>query len=143
MSTINRSALLPFSAQQIYNLINDVESYPQFLDGCVAVEVFHRDEQSMQARLDLAKAGLHFSFITRNTLTPPVKVELALVDGPFTDFHGEWTLSPLSEQACKVSLSLQFTLAGKVLGLAAKTLFNPLANNLVDSLVKRAYQLYK
>ena len=143
MPSINRSALLPYSAEQMYALINDVAAYPQFIDGCVGAEVFYQDEGTMDARLDLTKAGLKYSFSTRDTLTPPLKIALALIDGPFSDFQGEWVIDPLSDTACKVSFSMKFSMAGIVGSLAAKTLFSSLADNLVDSLVTRAHQLYQ
>ena len=143
MTEISRSALLPYPAEKIYGLINDVLAYPEFMDGCVGVEILSADEQHMEARLDLSKAGLKYSFTTRNRLSPPSSVIMELVDGPFESFAGEWTVTPLNEEACKLSLQLEFTLAGRVLGLAAKALFNPMADNLVDALVKRAHQLYQ
>lgn len=142
MVEINRSALLPYSAQQVFGLINDVEAYPEYMDGCVGVEVLGRTEQWMEARLDLSKAGLQYSLVTRNRLLPPHSVAMELVDGPFDEFSGLWTVKPLGPDACKVSLALEFTLANRVLGKAAKVLFKPMADNLVDALVKRAQALY-
>lgn len=138
MTTINRSALLPFSAERVYGLINDIEAYPQYMDGCVGAEILFQSESMMEARLDLSKKGVKYSFTTQNQLEAPVLVKMQLVDGPFSRFQGEWRIKPLSDKACKVSLTLEFTLAGKVLGLAAKALFNPMADNLVDALVRRA-----
>lgn len=142
MTHIQRSALLPFPVQQVYELINDVESYPHYMEGCVGSKLLSADEHSMEARLDLAKAGLTFSFTTRNLLEAPHKITMRLVDGPFSRFNGEWLLQPLSDEACKISLKLDFTLKGRVVALAARKLFDPLANNLVDAMVKRAQYLY-
>ena len=143
MSTqIQRSALLPFSAQQLYQLINDVQAYPQYLDGCVGAELISSSDAHMEARLDLAKAGLKYSFTTRNSLTPYQSIVMELVDGPFNRFQGAWTITALSEQACKINLDLAFELKGKVMALAAKKLFEPVANNLVDAVAKRAKQVY-
>lgn len=137
MADINRSALLPYPAQQVYELVNDVESYPQFMDGCVGAEVLKQTDEYMEARLDLSKAGMKYSLITRNRLQPPMSITMELVDGPFENLSGCWTVIALSDDACKVSLELHFTLASKVLSFAAKALFNPMADNLVDALVKR------
>lgn len=143
MPELNRSALLPYPAEAIYALINDVAAYPQYMEGCVGAEVLVQSEQEMEARLDLAKSRFRYSFTTRNRLTPPSSVVMELVDGPFETFAGEWSIIPLSDTACKVTLHLNFTLQSKALALAAKALFNPMADNLVDSLVKRAHQLYR
>lgn len=142
MTEIRRSALLPYSAEKIYALVNDIESYPLYMDGCVAAEVLQHDEARMEARLDLAKAGLKLSFTTRNTLEPYRRVAMTLVDGPFDNLEGEWLLLPLAESACKVSLHMHFALTGKLVGAATRQLFNSVANNLVDAVVKRAGQVY-
>lgn len=148
MSEISRSALLAYPIKKVYRLINDVVAYPQYMDGCVGAEIIAEGDDFMEARLDLAKAGFTYSFTTRNCLfepasTAPHRIEMELVDGPFNQFSGLWTLLPLGESACKVSLDLQFTLTSKVLGKASKSLFNSMADNLVDALVKRAHQLYQ
>ncbi len=142
MNDIRRSALLPYSAEAIYQLINDVEAYPQYMDGCVGAEILSADEGSMEARLDLSRAGIRMSFTTRNTLTPPRSITLALVDGPFDKLSGEWQLLALGDAACKVSLHLRFALSGALVGAATRQLFNSVANNLVDALVKRANEQY-
>lgn len=148
MTEINRSALLPYSASQIYDLINAVDDYPQYMDGCVATEILQLGQDAdgidfMQARLDLSKAGLQYSLTTRNRLLPPHQVQMSLVDGPFEKFSGLWTVQALGDSACKVSLALNFKLSNRVLSKAAKVLFNPMADNLVDALVKRAHYIHQ
>lgn len=143
MAVINRSALVPFPAELMYQLVNDIESYPKFMEGCVGAQIFARGDDWLEARLDLAKGGLKYSFTTRNRLRPPREIDLTLVEGPFEFFSGRWEFHALAENACKVTLHLEFEMAGKLLGLAAKTLFNSVANQLVDQLVKRAQQLAK
>ena len=142
MTEIRRSALLPYSVDTIYQLINDIEAYPQYMEGCVGAEVLMRSDEMIEARLDLAKAGIKLSFTTRNELKLNRSVSLKLVDGPFDDLRGEWTLLALGDEACKVSLHLHFVLANRIAGAATKQLFNSVANNLVDALVKRANVQY-
>ncbi len=142
MTSISRSALLPYSAEQVFDLINDVGRYPQFMDGCVGAEVLSEDTQSMVARLDLSRGGVNQSFTTRNSLTRPTEIRLELVDGPFESFGGRWVLLALNEHACKVSLFLNFTLTNSVLSVAAKQMFNSVANTMVDAMVKRAKSIY-
>jgi ribosome-associated toxin RatA of RatAB toxin-antitoxin module len=147
MTDISRSALLPYAADKVYQLINDIAAYPQFMDGCVGSQVLREFEEepgqlSMEARLDLAKAGFKHSFTTRNRLLSN-RVEMSLVDGPFDKFSGHWLLLPLSDSACKVSLDLEFSLNSKVLSAATKALFNGMADDLVNALVKRAHHLYQ
>ena len=142
MTVIERSALVPYPAAAMYQLVNDIEAYPQFMDGCVGAQILHRDADSIDARLELSKGGVHYSFSTRNRLLPPERIELTLLEGPFERFAGLWTFQALSPQACKVTLHLEFEMSGKLLSFAVKTLFNSVANQLVDALVKRANSLY-
>lgn len=142
MTTISRNALLPYSAEQVFDLINDVACYPQFMEGCVGAEVLSEDEHAMVARLDLLRGGVAQSFTTSNTLKRPSEIRLELVDGPFEHFVGRWVLLSLNEKACKVSLFLNFTLSNAVLSVAAKQLFNSAANTMVDAMVKRAKSIY-
>ena len=142
MSSIERSALLPYPARLLFDLVNDVEQYPQFLAGCERAEVLERHPDSMVARLYLARHGIRFSFTTRNLLVPWERVELSLVDGPFRRLSGEWRFQVLSEQACKVTLRLQFELSNRRLGMATERLMSSGAADLVDAMVRRAKQLY-
>ena len=143
MTSVKRSALVMHSAAQMYSLVNDVSSYPQCMDGCTGVEVFEHTDSSMLARLDLKKAGVKLSFMTRNRLQAPEKIEMTLEDGPFKTFRGLWEFKPLTDQACKVSLDLEFEFSNRGLGLASSNLFASVANNLVDALCQRADLLLK
>ena len=138
MTSIHRSALLPFSAPQLYALVNDVEAYPQYMEGCVGAEVIHTDQRHMEARLDLARGGISQSFTTVNELRPYESIRLTLKDGPFDYFDGAWRFQSLAEQACKVSLDLEFMVRGGLLSVAAAKLLDRVTGNLVDAVVRRA-----
>jgi ribosome-associated toxin RatA of RatAB toxin-antitoxin module len=142
MAHINRSALLPYPAQAIYELVNDIEAYPQYMDGCVGATILKRDDDVIEARLDLARGAIRYSFTTRNRLDAPKSIQMDLIDGPFTQFEGRWFFQTLNENACKVILDLQFSMSNSLVSLAAKKLFDGVANNLVDALCKRANALY-
>ncbi len=142
MSRIQRSAIVPYSAQQMFDLINDIPAYPQFMRGCVAAQVLERGDNWLLARLDLARAGIKQSFTTRNTLDPPRSVKLALHEGPFTELHGEWCFEALAEDACKVELCLVFHFANTLVGLAAGKLFEQVASDQVEVICRRARAIY-
>lgn len=142
MTVIQRSALLPYTADQVFQLVDDIEAYPQYMDGCVGAQVLSRDNGRVDARLDLARAGITQSFATRNLLQPPHTIELELLEGPFDSFSGRWHFRALGDAACKVSLDLEFTLGSSVLGAVAAKLFNSVTSHLVDSISDRARQLY-
>jgi len=141
MTTIRRSGLLPYSAKAIYDLVNDIEQYPQFMDGCVGAEILHRDEGTIEARLHLSRAGITHSFATRNFLTEPESIRMELIDGPFEQFAGCWRFKALAESACKVSLEMEFSFSNKLLGAAAGKLFDSVSSNLVYAVSKRATQV--
>ena len=137
-TSIQRSALVLHSAQAMFDLVNDIEAYPQYMDGCTGAEVMSRDEKEIIARLDLRKAGISHSFTTRNHLSAPQLVEMTLVDGPFSYFQGVWQFKALQENASKVSLDLEFAFKSGMLNKAAGKLFTRVADNLVAALVQRA-----
>lgn len=142
MTRIDRSALVMFSAQQMYDLVNDIESYPQFMHGCQNAKVLSRSDSEVVGELTLGKAGIQHSFTTRNTLKPGEEMTMHLVEGPFKKFGASWRFQPLGENACKVTLEMDFDVAGGLVGYALEKLFNHSANTLVDSVVSRAKQIY-
>ncbi|AXR06877.1 type II toxin-antitoxin system RatA family toxin [Salinimonas sediminis] len=142
MPSIQRSALVNHSAQAMYDLVNDVESYPQFLPGCKDSKVVEQDQDSMQASLLVAKAGVKQWFTTKNTLEPARHIHMQLIDGPFRQLTGGWTFSPLSDEACKIELNLQFEFTSKLTELAFGKIFNALASSMVKAFTERAKQVY-
>ncbi|AOS95667.1 Ribosome association toxin RatA [Microbulbifer aggregans] len=142
MTQIERSALVMHSAEKMFDLVNDVERYPQFLPGCRGAEVLHSDEHTLEARLDLSRAGIRQSFVTRNRLQRPASMDLELVDGPFSEFSGRWEFKPLSEEACKVQFSLSFSIRNPLMAAAAGKLFSELANQMVGAMSARADEIY-
>ncbi len=142
MTRIDRSALVMYSARQMYDLVNDIESYPLFMQGCQKARVISRTDSEVIGELTLGKAGLQHSFTTRNTVKPGEEMCMGLVEGPFRTFGASWRFQPLAENACKVSLQMEFDFAGGLMGFALEKLFNHSANSLVDSVVERANLLY-
>lgn len=142
LTTIQRSALVLHSAEEMYNLVNDVASYPAYMDGCCGAEILERGEDFMVARLDLRKKGVSYSFTTRNSLKPCEEIAMQLHSGPFKQLRGTWLFKALSPQACKVSLNLEFEANSGLMGVAATSLFAGVANNLVAALTGRAAAVY-
>ncbi len=126
----------------MFALVNDIESYPQFLPGCIGAEIFERGEGYLSARLDLRTAGLNQSFATKNLLDPPNEMRLTLEDGPFSFFEGVWSFQSLSESACKITFSLRYEFSNKLLGLAAGKVFEKVSTDQVDAMCKRAREIY-
>ncbi len=143
MSTrIQRSALLPYPAQALYDLVNDVASYPQFLPWCSASEVLAVSDVHMRASLTVAKGSLSQRFMTCNSLVPGKSIEMQLEEGRFTQLQGVWEFKALGDKACKISLDMTFDYAGPLVRATLGPLFNQAANTLVDAFCQRAKQLH-
>ncbi|BCL70803.1 Putative oligoketide cyclase/lipid transport protein [Vibrio nigripulchritudo MADA3029] len=142
MPQVTRSALVPFSAEQMFNLVNDVASYPNFLPGCSGSRIIENSETAMVASVDVSKAGISKTFTTSNQLETGRKILMQLVDGPFKHLHGGWEFTPLDETACKVELKLEFEFTSKLVEMAFGKVFNELTNNMVNAFTQRAKQVY-
>lgn len=142
MPSISRSALVMYSADQMFQLINDIIAYPQFLPDCSNSKIICSDENSVTASLLVSKAGLKKWFTTKNTFVSNEQVQLKLVDGPFNKLEGSWQLTPLSEDACKVSLALEYEFSNKMFDIAFGRVFNHLTNTMVQAFTQRAKDVY-
>lgn len=138
MPTIRRSALVEHSAARMFALVNDVAAYPRRFDWCDSAEVIESGDTHMVARLDLGLGALRTWFTTHNALSPPHHIDLKLVDGPFRALSGRWEFHALDESACKVTLTLDFEPAVKLLAPAFSLGFQSLADRMVDDFVRVA-----
>ncbi len=139
---IQRSATVPHSPEQMFDLVNDVESYPRFLPWCRRARVLSSGEHEVRARIEMAKGALHRSFTTRNELEPGRRIRVRLEDGPFSRLEGDWHFDPDDSGGCRVSLDLEYEFAGRVLSAVIGPIFNQIAQTMVDSFVRRARSLY-
>jgi ribosome-associated toxin RatA of RatAB toxin-antitoxin module len=140
MTVIERSALLAHPVEQVFDLVADIERYPEFLKGCVGADILKRDDDQVTATLRLSRAGISHGFTTQNRMQRPHRIDLALVDGPFSHFAGHWSFLALGDDACKTTLQLHFELASGIASVAAGKLFDKVALDLVDAIVNRAGQ---
>ena len=143
MSHIKRSALLHYSPEEMYQLVNNVADYASFLPWCRSSVVQSETETEMVASVEIAKGVLNKTFTTRNRLFKNERIELQLVNGPFKKLAGYWKFDALkTENACKVTLELEFEFDSAMMSIAAKPVFTQIANSLVDSFSKRAVEVY-
>ncbi|HEU4774450.1 MAG TPA: type II toxin-antitoxin system RatA family toxin [Lysobacter sp.] len=138
MTTIQRSALVDHSAARMFALVNDVAAYPRRFTWCNEAQVLESSDTQVVARLDLGLGALKTWFTTRNTFSAPHHIDLALVDGPFRKLSGRWEFHALDESACKISLSLSFEPAMRLLGPAMAIGFQKLADRMVDDFIRAA-----
>lgn len=142
MSRIERSALVMHSAEQMFDLVCDVKSYPEFLPWCVDAHIQTETDTELVAGMTISKAGIHQTFTTKNEKRRPEFMTLELVDGPFSKLHGKFSFQALSDEACKVVLELDFEVSGKILSMTLSPVFKQAANTMVDAFVQRAAVLY-
>ncbi|MGH8189360.1 MAG: type II toxin-antitoxin system RatA family toxin [Steroidobacteraceae bacterium] len=142
MREVTRSALVPYTPEQMFALVEDVESYPQFLPWVSAAEVIERSPQQVVGRLHMHRGGLRQTVTTRNALTPPREITLNLVAGPFKTLVGRWTFDPIGDRGTNVGLSIRFELASSMLNLLFARAFERNCSQLVDAFVARARALY-
>jgi ribosome-associated toxin RatA of RatAB toxin-antitoxin module len=126
----------------MYSLINDVVAYPSFLPDCKNSKIVTQDEQTVTAALLVSKGGLSKWFTTKNTLVSNEKIKLSLVDGPFKKLEGYWLLTPLSVDACKVTLELDYEFSNSLVSLAFGKVFTHFSNTLVQAFTQRAKYVY-
>jgi ribosome-associated toxin RatA of RatAB toxin-antitoxin module len=142
MPNISRSALVMHSVEDMYYLINDVIAYPKFLPNCSDSKIVAQDAHSMTAAILVSKGGLKKWFTTQNVLISNQEVKMSLVDGPFKSLVGGWQLKALSDDACKIELTLDYEFSNKMFDLAFGRVFNNLANNMVQAFTERAKEVY-
>jgi ribosome-associated toxin RatA of RatAB toxin-antitoxin module len=138
MREVKRSALIAEAPARMFQLINDVEKYPEFVPGCTAARVVSRAGNEMVASLNIKRGPLNAEFTTRNLLDPDKRVLMQFVSGPFRVLEGLWTLTPLGDLGCRVELEMRFEFANRVAGALFEPLFEMTAASLVDAFVKRA-----
>jgi ribosome-associated toxin RatA of RatAB toxin-antitoxin module len=143
MRQIRRSALVAVTPERMFELINDVERYPEFVPGCTAARVLELGEDMLRARLTVGSGMLQASFVTRNYLLRPHSIRMELDEGPLKSLHGNWRLTPVTGDGisgCRVELDLAFEVQGGLKGLAMGPVVERMAASLVDAFVARARQ---
>ncbi len=141
VTIISRCAKVPFSPQQMFDLVNNVAEYPQFLPWCAKTQVESQSENHMQASVHIVKGPISKAFSTINTLIPHERIEMRLKQGPFKHLEGVWSFEGLA-QGCKVSFHLNFEFQNTLLALTMGPLFNQIAQTLLQAFTTRAHHVY-
>lgn len=142
MPTVNRTALVPHSAEQMYALVDDIEGYPAFLPWCRSAREWSRSEDEVRASIELQRGPVHRTFTTCNRLQKNKMIEMRLVEGPFHHLEGFWRFTELDEGATRVALDLEYEFSSTLLKLAVGPVFSQITNSLVDAFCERAAVLY-
>jgi ribosome-associated toxin RatA of RatAB toxin-antitoxin module len=141
MTAVRRTAFTPFSRMNMYNLVNDVGSYPLFLPWCERTEIHSVTDNHMQAKIEISRGILNHAFVTSNSLDPGKSISLELVEGPFKRFSGGWSFQE-AEGGSIISFEIDFEFNSRMLGFALSAAFKPVAISLVDAFRNRAFDVY-
>ena len=142
MTLVQKSALVKYSARQMFDLVNDIEAYPQFLPWCAGSRIIKQEDDVVEAELMISKSGFKKSFSTRNKIDMGGRISVSLLDGPFSSLEGVWNFMPLREDASKISLDLEFEMSSVLANLAFGAVFNQICNTMVASFTSRAKEVY-
>ncbi len=126
----------------MFELVNNINDYPQFLNWCEDVSILNQSDDQITASVQINKGGLKQTFSTENTLRPFRLIEMQLLDGPFEQLSGEWRFEPLGENGAKVFLNLEFKFESKLLDMSLSPIFTKIANSQLDAFVARAKKIY-
>lgn len=133
---------MPYTAEAMYQLVADVETYPEFLPWCRSAKIQGTNGNEVQASLEIARGPVRKSFTTRNRLHHGKAIRMSLVNGPFKHLEGEWRFTPLGEDGSKIELHLEFDFSSKLLKATVGPVFNHIAETMVDAFCRRAHELY-
>lgn len=143
MTIITRNSLVLYTPEQMYDLVNDIEAYPEFLPWCRGSKIISRTEDEICASLDLAKGGIHHQFSTRNRIVSGKSIDIELIDGPFKHLEGHWQFKSIGDnQGCRVQLDMDFEFSNRLISLALGPVFTQISGSLVDAFCKRAHAIY-
>jgi ribosome-associated toxin RatA of RatAB toxin-antitoxin module len=142
MATVDKSVLVPHSVEQMFALVDAVESYPTFLPWCAGASIVGRTDAGPVARIEINFRGVHAHFTTENRNVPPESIHMSLRDGPFRLLQGAWQFHRLADNASKVGFTLQYEFATRVLEALIGPVFDNIADSFVDAFVKRADAVY-
>lgn len=142
MPTVKRNARVPYTTEQMFDLVNDVESYPQFLHWCRGARIDARQGTTIEATLEIGVLGFQQRFRTRNTLQRPERIGIDLVSGPFRRLRGEWRFVPQQAGGAEISLTLTFEVTLSPFGVVFAKVFEELAASQMTAFIERAKKVY-
>ena len=142
MQLVERSALVTYTAAQMFALVNDVARYPEFLPWCVGAQVQDISATERHAALKVARGVLRTEFTTRNTLSPDERIHMRLMHGPFRNLTGEWRFEPIGTRGSRVHFRVEFEFKNRLTAAAFNAVFESLCGTIVDAFALRAQSVY-
>lgn len=142
MAVVEKTVLVPYSAEQMFLMVDDVALYPEFLPWCGGVDIDTQTASTTIATIHINYHGVKQHFTTENTKTQPTLMDIAFKSGPFKTFNGHWRFQPLNDEACKIGFKLEYEFSNSLLEKMIAPVFHHIANTFVDSFVTRAEAIY-
>ena len=142
MPRISRSADVPFPAPDMFSLVADIERYPRFLPWCRSATVHVRSPTVVTASLEIARGPFRKSFTTRNRMVDSERIDIELIDGPFSHLDGYWSFDEMAAKRCKIGFEMRFEISNRMLARVLAPLFEEIARTMVDAFCRRAHQVY-
>lgn len=145
MPEVSQQDIVPYSRAQMYQLVNQIDQYPQFIPWCQKTEVLYQDDHSMVASLTFDFQGITQSFTTRNTLEAPHQIVIALVHGPFKSLKGTWTFEAVmvdNKEHCRISLHMVYAFRSSLIAMVFEPAFAKISNMLIQSFKTQAAKIY-
>jgi ribosome-associated toxin RatA of RatAB toxin-antitoxin module len=143
LKVVERSAIVPFTPAQMFDLVNDVASYPQFLPWCSAARVEESGADERIASMHIERGVLRSQFTTRNRLQPPAAILMELIDGPFRALTGQWRFDPIGDRGTRVSFRVEFEFRNPLTAIAFNAAFESMCGTIVDAFAVRAKEIYR
>ncbi len=142
MPEVSKTVLVPYSPEDMFRLVDDIERYPAFLPWCTGAKVLSREADVVRASLSVGFHGVQQRFSTENHNVPPNEICLKLIDGPFRSLDGAWRFHDLKGKGCKIEFNLAWTFSSLMLGALVGPVFSHIADTMVEAFVKRAGKVY-
>lgn len=142
MTVIHKNALIPYSCEKMYDLVVDIERYHEFLPWCEKAEILRQQDDWIEGRISVKHLAFQQSFTTTNKVVKNQRIHMQLLHGPFRHLDGVWQFQALQENACKISLDMDFEFSSKLVSMALTPVFSQIANSMVDSFCTRATEIY-
>lgn len=142
LTEIHKKTVVPYTADEMYALVNDIEAYPDFLPWCTNAQVLNSNDHKLTATVALETGKIKQTFTTENTMQPGRSIQMKLVKGPFKQLRGRWQFEPDNTNLSTISLDMNFEFKNKLLKLVLNSTFHRIMNTLVESFVKRAQEVY-
>lgn len=143
MHNISKKAIVNYSDKQIFELVNSIDEYPEFLHWCSNAYILNQSEKEIIASIEINKSGLKQTFTTRNSIEKFTTIKMKLIEGPFKNLEGVWRFSALDKNITEISLDLQFEFKSKLMDISLSPIFAQIAGSQLQAFIDRAKQVYK